>query len=111
MSQAFCPPNLFPVRTMPSSLNHQLVFANTLQCRAGCCTRTPASAAALGSIGCARSVFALSHQTVQSRLLHKDPSKRMSVSQGLRHPWIVEENAEVPLSAGRWNSGALCRAG
>jgi calcium-dependent protein kinase len=33
------------------------------------------------------------------RLLHKDPSKRMSVSQGLRHPWITEKNAEVPLSA------------
>lgn len=24
----------------------------------------------------------------------------MSVSQGLRHPWITEKNAEVPLSAG-----------
>ena len=44
----------------------------------------------------------------QSRLLHKDPSKRMSVSQGLRHPWIVEENAEVPLSAGAWALGATC---
>lgn len=41
---------------------------------------------------------------MQGRLLHKDPSKRMSVSQGLRHPWITEKNAEVPLSAGanRW---------
>ncbi|KAL4443603.1 hypothetical protein ABPG75_011340 [Micractinium tetrahymenae] len=32
------------------------------------------------------------------RLLEKDPAKRMSVSEGLTHPWITEQAADVPLS-------------
>lgn len=34
------------------------------------------------------------------RLLHKDPVRRMTVAEGLTHPWITDQATDVPLSTG-----------
>ena len=34
------------------------------------------------------------------RLLTKDPARRMTVAEGLTHPWITDQAADVPLSTG-----------
>ena len=45
---------------------------------------------------------------LMERMLHFDPSKRITVTDALQHPWLAElhEEEAEPCAPGRWGLGA-----